>query len=699
MSNRLVHESSPYLLQHAHNPVDWFAWGDEAFEKARNEDRPIFLSVGYAACHWCHVMERESFENHRIADYLNQNFVSIKVDREERPDIDQVYMQAVMAIRGGQGGWPLSAFLTPDAQVFFGGTYWPPEPRMGMPGFDHVLQRVLHAFQQQREQITAQSKEVTGWLLLQRNEPPSETKITNGVLHKSIAALARSFDFQWGGFGGAPKFPHSMHLEFLLRHWQSAHADLPVDRSQLLEMVRLNLTCMANGGIYDQLAGGFSRYSVDEQWLVPHFEKMLYDNSLLVPVYLSYYQVSREQRCATIARETLDYLLTDMRDAVGGFHSAEDADSEGEEGKFYVWSLAEIQLELDAEVAGTFCKVFDVTSAGNFEGHNILNLPMSVEEFCSANGLVQSDVESQLKQARDRLLAIRNQRIRPGKDDKVLVNWNALAISAFARGAIVLDEDRYRCAAKETWEFIRTAMFDDHGRLLHAFRAGRAKQTGFLDDYSYLIVALLDLYEVDFDESLVKVAVRLAKEMLQLFHDTNGGALFFTGSDQPALIARLKDQHDSSIPSGNSMAACGLIRLARLTGRTEWTERASEIIVATTELMQRSPLAVGQMLIATTMILEPSVEYVLLAPDEQSAGEALRIIRSTWRPDALLACRVESRSQSFANELESLFAGRKSIDNQPTLYVCRDHVCDRPAVGLIEIERAMSAGINKQSTR
>jgi uncharacterized protein YyaL (SSP411 family) len=697
MSNRLVHESSPYLLQHAHNPVDWFAWGDAAFEKARNDDRPVFLSIGYAACHWCHVMERESFENHQIAAFLNQHFVSIKVDREERPDVDQVYMQAVMAIRGGQGGWPLSAFLTPDAQVFFGGTYWPPESRMGMPGFDHVLKRVLHAFQHQREQIAQQSQEVTGWLIRQQGNSTAETEIPRDVLRHSIEKLTQSFDFHWGGFGGAPKFPHSMHLDFLLRQWRAPSADLSADRDRLLKMVRLNLVRMADGGIYDHLAGGFSRYSVDEQWLVPHFEKMLYDNALLIPVYLSFYQVSMERRIAEVARETLDYLLTDMRDVAGGFHSAEDADSEGEEGRFYVWSQSEIQSALGEVVAPLFCSVLGVSATGNFEGQNILHLPLSIEEFSAANGLDQHDIESQIKQAKSKLLAIRNQRVRPGKDDKVLVNWNALAISAFARGAIVLGDDRYRCAANEVWQFIQTKMFDGQGRLLHTFRAGSAKQPGFLDDYSYLIVALLDLYEVEFDESLVVHAVRLAENMLQIFGDPTGGALFYTGNDQPALIARLKDQHDSSIPSGNAMAACGLIRLARLTGRTEWAERAREIVAATTELMQRSPLAVGQMLIANTMLLEQPVEYVLLAPDEQSADEALRIIRLIWRPDAVLACRVESRSQPFIKELESLFAGRKSIDNQPTLYVCRDHVCDKPAVGLTEIERAMSAGINTQS--
>ncbi len=408
MANRLAHETSPYLLQHAHNPVDWWPWCAEALELARREDKPIFLSIGYAACHWCHVMERESFENEAIAQRLNRDFISIKVDREERPDLDQLYMQAVMAMRGGQGGWPLSAFLTPEGHAFFGGTYWPPQERMGMPGFDHVLERVAAAWRDQREQVLSQSREVTSWLQAQVTPPPAAEELDASRLRRAAESLYRSFDFQWGGFGEAPKFPHSMHLDFLMRVERAGDLPSSLRAETAREMVRLNLDAMACGGMYDHLGGGFARYSVDERWLVPHFEKMLYDNALLAPVYANFFRLTGQERFATVARETLDYLLRDMRDEAGGFHSSEDADSEGEEGKFYVWSQREIEALL-GPAAAEFCRYYGVTPGGNFEGHNILYNPRLPQKL-------QADPDTkptaELNAARERLLEARGMRIR-----------------------------------------------------------------------------------------------------------------------------------------------------------------------------------------------------------------------------------------------------------------------------------------------
>ena len=692
MANRLLHETSPYLLQHAQNPVDWWPWCEEALATAQRENKPIFLSIGYAACHWCHVMERESFENEEIAKLLNAFFVSIKVDREERPDLDQIYMQAVMAMRGGQGGWPLSAFLTPAGDAFFGGTYWPPHERMGMPGFDHVLQRVAAAWHEQREQVLSQSREVTSWLQEQAaaGVSPSndQTSVDRDLLRRATERLYQSFDFQWGGFGEAPKFPHSMHLDFLLRARLGGDLAPSLRAETALDMVRLNLDGMAYGGMYDQLGGGFARYSVDERWLVPHFEKMLYDNALLTPVYCNFFRQTGEPRFATVARETLDYLLSDMHDPAGGFHSSEDADSEGEEGKFYVWSQSEIEAAL-GPAADEFCRYYGITRGGNFEGHNILfnpRLPGGLKP--DTKGFEETP---QLRESKTRLLALRNQRIRPGKDDKVLTSWNALAISAFAAGAITFGEPRFRDAAREALHFVLYRMRSPEGRLLHTFRKGESKQPGFLDDYSYLINACLDLYEVDFDESLVETAGRLADEMLLLFSDPAGGSLFYTANDVPQLIARMKDQHDSSIPSGNSAAACGLLRLAQLTGLERYRQRGEQIIAAARALMERAPLAVGQMLVAAWNQINQQELLVVVCPNAAVRESAAKQLNRYWLPQANLALRIATESNNQSPLLDHLFTGRDCVGGQPTLYHCSGTSCLAPIVGLEQIEKQLEA--------
>ncbi len=686
-SNRLANESSPYLLQHANNPVDWYAWGEEALAKARDEDKPIFLSIGYSACHWCHVMEHESFEDDGIARVLNDNFVSIKVDREERPDLDHIYMNAVMALRGGGGGWPLSVFLTPAQEVFFGGTYWPPKSRMGMPGFDHVLHSVLDAFTSRRDQVTEQSQKITAWL----NEAAASTATgfpTSDLLVVAVQSLAQHFDYQDGGFAGAPKFPHAMDLRLLTllsRNWPE---DLEPGRDALLEMVRVSCKKMAHGGIFDHLGGGFARYSVDEKWLVPHFEKMLYDNSLLADVYLELLQATGDHFYADVAIETLGYLLNYLQDENGPFYSTEDADSEGEEGKFYVWSKQEIIDILGQETGNRFCELYNVTESGNFEGQNILNITVSHQQFADRAGIEKSELREQMREARTQLLKVRDQRVRPGLDDKVLVSWNGLAIHAMARAGVVLDDKKYGLAAAKAAEFILQNMRNDQGRLLHTWRHGKAKLAAYLDDYSYLITALIELYQFDHDENWIAHAVELAEQMVTHFADPTGEAFFFTADDHEELIARPKAFQDSSVPSGNSMAALALLRLGRLTGRTEWIERAQTTMSAAIPLMQRLPLACGQMLIAVQQQLEDAQEIVLVAPSRADLVECLAAIRKHWMPSSLLLVRCDDDPRQ-SKLLDGVLGDKKAVDGLPTMFVCSSFACQQPVVGKEEILAAI----------
>ncbi|HKD35689.1 MAG TPA: thioredoxin domain-containing protein, partial [Pirellulales bacterium] len=506
MPNHLATETSPYLLQHKDNPVDWYPWGPKALERAKAEQKPIFLSIGYSACHWCHVMEHESFENPRIARLLNEHFVSIKVDREERPDLDQIYMNAVQMLTG-RGGWPMSVFLTPDLQPFYGGTYWPDSPRGGMPGFDQVLDAVAAAWRDRREEMTAQADELTKHLRGSAIPAAGDGELSERLLRQAETALERSFDPRHGGFGGAPKFPHPMDLRLLLRVWKRNQRD------SMLQVITTTLDKMAAGGIYDHLGGGFHRYSVDDRWLVPHFEKMLYDNALLAAAYVEGYLATGRADYARVARETLDYILRDMTDPAGGIYSTEDADSEGEEGKFYVWTPSEIAAVLGPSAAEIFCYVYDVTDEGNFEHKSILNLPKTIEQCARIKQLDADKLRTDLAEWRAKLLAARGNRIRPGRDDKVLVSWNGLAIDALAQAAGALDEPRYLAAAKSAADFILTRMSRPDGRLLHTWR-GEAKLDAYLDDYAALCNGLVSLYEAGFDEHYIDEAVRLAKIML-----------------------------------------------------------------------------------------------------------------------------------------------------------------------------------------
>ena len=677
MPNRLAHQTSPYLLQHAGNPVDWYPWGPEALERARTEDRPIFLSIGYSACHWCHVMEHESFEDEQIARSMNEHFVCIKVDREERPDLDQIYMNAVQ-IMTGRGGWPMSVFLTTDLKPFYGGTYWPPTARGGMPGFDQVLAAVADAWQNRRAHAIGQADSLTEHLKSAAQPPAESGPLSALVVEQAIASLTRSFDSTNGGFGGAPKFPHPMDLRLLARAWHR-------DRGEpLLHVMTFTLDKMAAGGIYDQLGGGFHRYSVDERWLVPHFEKMLYDNALLIPCYLDAFLITGNADYARVARETCDYVLREMTDPVGGFYSTQDADSEGEEGKFFVWTPDEVAEILGADAAKTFSYVYDVTPDGNFEhGHSILNRPKSLEQCAQILGRDAKDLDRELAESRAKLLAAREKRVHPGLDDKVLVAWNGLMIDALAQAAGVLDEPRYLEAATRAAEFILSNMRRPDGRLLHTWRGGQATLDAYLDDYSCLANALVTLYEADFDERWLEAAIELCDTILTHFADRDGGGFFFTASDHEALIARQKDLYDNAVPSGNSMAALALIRLAKLTGRALLAAAAEASLVAATGVMRQAPRAAGQMLSALDVYLGPTPEIVIVGdPHHSDTAAALVALAHRYIPNRVVACRKPDKINQGSPALADLFAGKRLDGAEPAVFICERFACQAPQNGL-----------------
>jgi uncharacterized protein YyaL (SSP411 family) len=693
MPNHLADQTSPYLLQHKDNPVDWYPWGEEAIAQARAQQNPIFLSIGYSSCHWCHVMEHESFEDKEIAGLLNAHFVSIKVDREERPDLDQIYMQALqvyfqMVGSPQGGGWPLSMFLTPELRPFLGGTYWPPRSAYGRPGFADVLQQVARFWQEHREQVVEQAGHITQYLQ-QREAPPGGEPLSLDLLRGARRALERTFDARYGGFGGAPKFPHPLDLRLLLRLWQREQDQ------ELLDMVMLSLEKMAAGGIYDHLGGGFARYAVDERWLVPHFEKMLYDNALLSQCYIEAYQATGNADFARVARETYEYVLRDMTHADGGFYSAQDADSEGEEGKYYVWTPAEIEAILGPEPAKTFCYVYDVTEQGNFEGRNILNLPKTLTQCAAILKRTETELAVELADSRRKLLEARRRRVPPGLDDKVLVSWNALMIDSLATAAGTLDEPRYLAAATAAAEFILTRMRradggDKAGRLLRAWREGQAKFDAYLDDYAGFINALATLYEAGFVEKYLDEAVRLAEIVLRHFPDADQGGYFYTADDHEELIARQKDIQDNPLPSGNGMIAQALLRLGKLTGRDDLLRAAETTLTAFSSYMARIPSATAQMLLALDLYLGPTYEVALLAGS--SAGETqdvLAHLQKSYAPRKLLACRNADRATGpRSTALDSLFAGKTAAGGQPTLYLCENFACREPVVGKAAILEA-----------
>lgn len=671
MPNRLEHESSPYLLQHANNPVDWFAWGEEALQVAKDQDRPIFLSIGYSACHWCHVMEHESFESQEIADYLNAHFVCIKVDREERPDLDQIYMNAVQLLTG-QGGWPMSVFLTPELKPFFGGTYWPPTASRGMPGFDQVIRAVVDAWSNRREMARQQSDILTERLQSIGTGSAESVEIAPGRVGMAVRQMEQSFDDRHGGFGQAPKFPHTMNVDLLLRNYVETRNE------HSLKMALTTLDKMAMGGIYDHLGGGFARYSVDAKWLVPHFEKMLYDNALLVNNYVDAFRLTKLPRYAQVIRETCDYILRDMTDEAGGFHSTEDADSEGEEGKFYVWTPHEIHKLLGDEiVAERFCQVYDVTESGNFEGHSILNFKQPLAHIGQGLGTSEEELAEEMATARQVLFNARCDRVRPGKDDKILASWNGLMIEAFAKAGAALGEPSYLEAASRAAKFVLDKMTDANGRLLHTYRHGKAKLPAYLDDYSYLASAMFALYEATFNESWLDECHRLMQIAIEHFYDQEDGGFFYTADDHEALIARNKDFYDNSIPSGNGMAALVLAKLGKLIGDDELLNLAEATIVAGADVLQKHPIAAGQLLIAYDFLQSP-VQQVVLAADasDPSVKDRIAELHSNYLPRTLLAAQFGDTSTS--EHLKSLLAGKKPIEGEATIYACQNFQCHAP---------------------
>jgi uncharacterized protein YyaL (SSP411 family) len=674
MPNRLAQETSPYLLQHQDNPVDWCPWGTAALERARREDKPIFLSIGYAACHWCHVMEHESFEDPEIAALLNAWFVSIKVDREERPDLDQVYMNAVQLMTG-HGGWPMSVFLTPALEPFFGGTYWPPTPRGGMPGFLQVLIAVADTWRDRRAAAVQQAAQLTAHLRQLALGESAAGRVTLDLLQSAAAKLERACDGTHGGFRSRPKFPHPMAVQFLLRMWRRT------GRDGLLDMARLTLDKMARGGIYDQLGGGFARYSVDERWLVPHFEKMLYDNALLAGAYLDGFLATGDGEYARVVRETLDYELRDMLDPAGGFHGTEDADSEGEEGKFYLWTPAEVKAVLGDPAGERFCYVYDVSDGGNFEGRNILHLPKTIAQCAALKGWNPESLQAELAESRRRLRAVRDRRIRPGRDDKVLVSWNALLIDVLARAGAVLGEPTYLAAATRAAEFLLRELHGGDGRLLHTWRLGRARGTACLDDYAFLANAFVTLFEASGTGRWIDAAVRLTETVRQHFADPDAGGFFYTADDHERLIARHKEFLDSSTPSGNAMAATALLRVGRLCGCRDYVEAAQATIEASAGILQQMPSAAGQMLIAADMLLGPHRELVVTG-DERAPDtvEVLGALRRRYWPNCAVVLRSPAGAPQTAH-LASLFEGKQLLPPGPTLYLCENHTCQNPISG------------------
>jgi len=680
MPNHLANETSPYLLQHANNPVDWYPWGPAALDRAKAEQKPIFLSIGYSACHWCHVMEHESFENEQIAKSLNEKFVCIKVDREERPDLDQLYMNAVQMMTG-RGGWPMSVFLTPELKPFFAGTYWPPRASRGMPGFDQVIDSVANAWKNDRDAAVKSADRITAELR-RRDQPSAAGETLPADLVAGAARHARqTFDKTYGGFGGAPKFPASMLLQVLMRHWHRQR-----DRGSI-NMVKVTLDRMASGGIYDHLGGGFARYSVDARWLVPHFEKMLYDNALLAKTYLEAYQITHDKNYARVVRETLDYVLRDMTDEKGGFYSTEDADSEGVEGKFYTWNPSQLREVLGKEAAATFARVYDVTDEGNFEHTNILNLPKSIAQQAKLLGREADDLAAELAASRAKLFAVREDRVHPHKDDKVLVAWNGLMIDTMARAGAVLGEPRYVAAADKAADFLLSEVRRDDGRLLHTWRHGQAKLDAYLDDYACLANGLVSLYEATFDGRRIDQAIELMQTVLDHFADEHEGGFFFTADDHEQLLVRSKDFVDNAVPSGNAIAATVLVRLSKLTGRVEYEDAARGVMLANVRLMQRAPSATSQTLIAVDLHLGPTYEMVLAGdPHDDASRKVLADLRSRFLPNKVLALASDGER---AESLADLVRGKSMLGGAPTLYVCEGFTCQAPAQGSDEIAHTL----------
>jgi hypothetical protein len=667
--NRLADETSPYLLQHAHNPVDWYPWGKEALERAQREEKPIFLSIGYSACHWCHVMERESFENETFAALMNESFVNVKVDREERPDLDEIYMKAVQAMTG-QGGWPMSVFLTPALEPFYGGTYFPPHSMHGRPGFGDVLRGLSQAWERDRDNVLSQGRRLATNIAAE-GKFKAHAELSPSVLDASFTALQGSYDTEWGGFGSAPKFPHAMDVRILLRHWKRT------GNGVALEMVTNTLDRMAHGGVYDQLGGGFHRYSTDERWLIPHFEKMLYDNALLVPAYIEGYLATGNERWATVARECCEWMLREMMTETGGLASTQDADSEGEEGKFFAWTPDELTAVLGKKLGHWAAAWYDVTDEGNFEhGTSALWRSVPAEDVARELRVDVGELETAMREARAKLFEVRKGRIAPGTDDKVLAAWNGLAISALAQTHQVLGEERFLNAARAAATYVLRDMRQPDGRLFATARNGRAHLNAYFDDYAFLIQGLIDLYETDFDEAWLTEALALEELAAEQFEDSENGGFFTTGKDHEKLIARLKNPHDGALPSGNGVHALSLLRLAPLTGRGALAKRAERTITSLGGMVNQYPHAFSQLLQAVDTLHQGSREIVVAGePGSAAVHELLSAVRSTYLPQRVVALARGGSDEALLPLLE----GKTASPSGARAYVCRNYACQEPA--------------------
>jgi uncharacterized protein len=681
-TNRLIHETSPYLLEHAHNPVDWYPWGTEALAKAKAEDKPILLSVGYSACHWCHVLREESFENEDTARLMNELFVNIKVDREERPDIDALYMDAVQAMTGS-GGWPMTVFLTPDGAPFYGGTYFPPRERYGMPGFPQVLRSVAEFYRTRRDEVEQQAEQFRTYyrdrgetpLPLPEGIVPAKVRVQPDVLDAAADRLLAQFDAVNGGFGRAPKFPQPMGLAFLLRIYSRGSADDEERNARLLSLVRLTLDKMAAGGIYDQIGGGFHRYATDAHWLVPHFEKMLYDNALLAPVYLHAWQITGDGRYRRVCEEILDYVLREMTDPAGGFYSTQDADSGGEEGRFYVWTPAELREALGDADAAIVGDLWGVSDRGNFEGRNTLHVARDEGEVASAHEISLEELRALESRAREQLYAARSQRVWPGRDDKVITAWNGLMLRAMAEAARALDRADYRQAAIATATFLTEQLLAD-GRLQRTWRGGTAKLDGYLEDYAALANGLLSLYEDTGDMHWFSAARSLADDMLDRFWDEARNSFFDTAADHEVLIGHPRELTDNATPSGSSLAAEALLRLAAFTGEDRYRDVAARTLLPLAGAMAEQPSAFGHFLSALDDLVGPLHEIALVGASDDPAFQSLRhMLASRYLPRTVLAY---ARPTDSASAAVPLLADRVLVDGRPAAYVCEGFVCRQP---------------------
>ncbi len=685
-TNRLIDETSPYLLQHAHNPVDWYPWGEEALNLAKNLDKPILLSIGYSACHWCHVMERESFENEKIAAIMNKYYINIKVDREERPDLDEIYMSAVQ-IMTGSGGWPMTVFLTPELKPFYGGTYFPPDDRYGRPGFPKLLEAVEDAYRSKREEINEQAEKLVSHINQISNPKGVENlSLDDKIIEQAFYHYQNRFDSQHGGFGQAPKFPPGMGLILLLRYWKRS------GNSRALHIVEFTLEKMARGGMNDQLGGGFHRYSTDEIWLTPHFEKMLYDNSLLTVTYLEAFQATGKPFYREVVEETLDYVLREMYDQQnGGFYSTQDADSEGEEGKFFVWTPDEVEQILGQADAKVFCDFYDVTDHGNFEHQNILWVKTPTDLYTKKTNIEQTDLINILSRCKKKLFDAREKRIKPGLDDKILTSWNGLMIRSMGLAYQILGDPRYLEAAETSAKFILKELVQKNGHLLRTHRAGKSHLNACLEDYSYFIAGLIELYQASFDAYWLREANRINQIMISQFWDSQNGGFFFTGKDHPELIVRSKSAYDGATPSGASMAVHVLLRLAILLNQPDLREKAKITFSLYDHTMKTAPSGSAQMLCGVDFLIDAPKEIAIVGnPLSEQTQEILRNIHRRFVPNKVIALlNPNTEEKQEIEELIPLLAGKASIDGKTTIYVCQNYACQLPTTDIDDLDKLL----------